>query len=59
MTVKLGLQGLRSLWLIALLFLSMLCCVAYKCRCSSSSGFLATDSQIDALADKAQAYLFP
>ena len=25
--MKLGLQGLRSLWLIALLFLSILCCV--------------------------------
>ena len=27
--MKLGLQGLRSLWLIALIFLSILCYVAY------------------------------
>ena len=44
---------------IALIFLFILCCVAYKCRCNSSCSFLATDSQRDALADKAQAYLFP
>ena len=50
-----------SLWLIAFLFLSILCFVdiACKCRCNSSCSFLATDSQRDALADKARAYLFP
>ena len=29
------------------------------CRCNSSCSFLVTDSKRDALADKAQAYLFP
>ena len=57
----LGLQGSRSLQLIAFIFLSILCFVGIACksRCDSGCSFLATDSQRDALADKAQAYLFP
>ena len=53
--MKLGLPGLRSLWLIALLFPSMLCYVNEDAIPAEASWPLI--AREDALPDKA--YLFP
>ena len=59
--IDIGTSRIKVTVVKMLLFLSILCLVdiACKCRCNFSCSFLATDSWRDALADKAQSYLFP